>query len=174
MKTGLLLVDMQNQLLESNPHHLSQMMTGVQQLVDDFRQSGQPIIFVRHHDQDMPINSRDWEITPQLEPLTGEKIIDKAYNSAFKNTDLQDYLKSQEIGQLIIVGMQVEYCIDATIKSAFDLDYQVIVPKGLSSTFDNPLLSAQTLITHYEAIWQGRFAQLLSLKEILKKKEYGN
>ncbi|WP_257616446.1 isochorismatase family protein [Streptococcus parauberis] len=103
-----------------------------------------------------------------MSPQKDEKIIDKTFNSAFKKTDLKEYIDNQAIIQLVIVGMQTEYCIDATVKSAFDLDIPVILPIGLTSTFDNLLMSAQTLIAHYSDIWQGRFAQLLSLEDLIK------
>ena len=49
------------------------------------------------------------------------------YNSAFKNTNLDAYLKSQGIQDLIIVGMQSEYCIDTSIKVAFELGYSCLL-----------------------------------------------
>lgn len=94
----------------------------------------------------MPLGSGDWEIYPSLNPQMEDKIIDKSFNSALKKTDLKEYIDDQEISQLVIVGMQTEYCIDSTIKSAFDLDISFIVPFGLTSTFDNSLMSSQTLI----------------------------
>ncbi|OHY29838.1 Isochorismatase [Streptococcus parauberis] len=168
MKEALLVVDMQNQLIEEGPYQLIQMVEGIQKLIANFRETKQPVIFVRHNGLGLPLGSRDWEIYPSLSPQKGEKIIDKTFNSAFKKTDLKEYIDNQAIIQLVIVGMQTEYCIDATVKSAFDLDIPVILPIGLTSTFDNSLMSAQTLIAHYSDIWQGRFAQLLSLEDLIK------
>ncbi|KHD45819.1 Isochorismatase [Streptococcus uberis] len=159
---------MQKQLIAENPYHLPQMLEGIQSLIAHFRETNHPIIFVRHNDLGMPLGSLDWEIDSSIAPMDGERLVDKSYNSAFKDTNLKTYLDELEITTVIVVGMQIEYCIDATIKSAFDLGYHVIVPKGLVSTFDNNLMSADTLIKHYEGIWAGRFAQLQHINEMIK------
>lgn len=59
--------------------------------------------------------------------------------------------------------MQTEYCIDATCKSALERGYQVILPKGGTTTYDNDFLSAEMLCRYYEEkIWNGRFASVLA------------
>ena len=56
-----------------------------------------------------------------LQPLQeGERIFEKCYNSAFKDTGLEEYLKEKKITDIILGGLQTEYCIDATCKSAFE------------------------------------------------------
>lgn len=42
-------------------------------------------------------------------------------------------------------GLQTNFCIDATVKSAFERGYNVIVPKGTNSTFDNDYMNAETI-----------------------------
>ena len=36
----------------------------------------------------------------------------------------------------MIVGLQTEFCLDATVESAFDRGYKVYLPHGTNSTFD--------------------------------------
>lgn len=65
-------------------------------------------------------------------------IFDKNVNSAFKSTGLLEYLKQKEETEIIVVGLQTDYCIDATIKAGFEHGFKMIVPAGTNSTFDNP------------------------------------
>ena len=103
------------------------------------------IVYVRHHDEELILNSDGWQIDSRITPRQDDKIFEKEYNSAFKNTNLDAYLKSQGIQDLIIVGMQSEYCIDTSIKVAFELGYRVIVPKDATTTFDNDIISGKVL-----------------------------
>ena len=49
--------------------------------------------------------SRGWEIYGSIAPEIGEQVVDKRYNSAFKETHLQSYLTNHDIEHLIIVVM---------------------------------------------------------------------
>ena len=74
----------------------------------------------------------------------------------------------------MVVGMQTEYCVDTTIKSAFDYEYKMYVPIDANTTFDNDHLSAEAIHKFYnQDIWDKRFADVISMKEaveILKNK----
>ena len=66
-------------------------------------------------------------------------------------------------------GMQTEYCVDSTIKAAFELGYAITVPFGCTSTYDNRLFHAPDLITYYERyIWNGNLAQGEPMEKVLE------
>lgn len=113
--------------------------------------------------------SRGWEIYGSIAPETGEQVVDKRYNSAFKETYLQSYLTNHDIEHLIIVGMATNYCVDTTIKVAFEFGYDLSVIKNGTTSFDDRKIAAEQLIQHYENIWDRRFAQVADLEEILKE-----
>ena len=77
----------------------------------------------------MFLGSPAWEIHSAIAPLPGETIIEKRYSSAFKDTGLDDTLKEKNIRTLVVCGMQTEYCVDASVKSAFERGYKVFIPK---------------------------------------------
>ena len=55
----------------------------------------------------------------------------------------------------MIVGLQTNYCIDATVKSAFERGYAVIVPEGTNTTFDNDYMTGETAVRYYnEDVWE--------------------
>ena len=54
------------------------------------------------------------------------------------------------------------------IKSTFERGYKVIVPSGMNSTFDNDYLDKKRALRYYQKwIWQGVFANCISLKETI-------
>jgi nicotinamidase-related amidase len=127
--TVLLVVDMQEVLIAEKPIFQQQLIENVKDIINFCRSNQVEVIYVRHQDNEegspLVVDSPGWQIYHEIKPKDYEKIIDKKFNSAFYQTDLDVYLKSKSIENIIIVGMQTEYCIDSTIKSAFDLNYHV-------------------------------------------------
>lgn len=54
-------------------------------------------------------------------------------------------MESKDIDSIILVGLQTEYCIDATCKSAFDFEYKIIILEETNTTFDNQYLSGEKI-----------------------------
>ena len=72
----------------------------------------------------------------------------------------------------MIIGLQTNYCIDATIKSAFERGYKVIIPKGTNSTFDNKYMSGEVTFKYYnEEVWEGLVESVTMKKAIELLKE---
>ena len=83
------------------------------------------------------------------------------------NKDFTDYVKDENT--LMIVGLQTNFCIDATVKSAFERGYKVIVPQGANSTFDNDYMSGEETYKYYnDMMWPKRFATCVSVDEAIK------
>lgn len=64
--------------------------------------------------------------------------------------------------------MATNYCIDATVKVAFEWGYEVAVVEHGTTTFATPDIAANILIDYHEKIWANRFAQVDDLETILK------
>lgn len=172
-QTALLLIDIQSSLIEDHPDHEQSLIHDIQTLLTKARETKMEVIFVRHDDgvgTTLTKGMTGWDIYEGLQPLPSEKIFDKFYNSAFKETGLQAYLKEKDIQTLIITGLQCEYCIDTTIRVAFELGYQLLVPKGCTSTFSNTYLSGEQLVSYYEqTLWNHRFATIVDVDHIVKE-----
>ena len=96
----------------------------------------------------------------------------KTINSCFGNPDFKNYMESQDEKTIIVIGLQTNFCIDATIKSAFERGYHVIVPKEANSTFDNDYMDAETTYKYYnEMMWPERFAECITVEETVKMLE---
>lgn len=168
MNTSLLVIDIQNQVVAEKPFAIEERLALWQESIVQARQEGIEVIYVRHSDEELVEGSPGWDIHASVAPMPGEKIVDKHFNSAFKGTDLQAYLEKQGIEKLIIMGMATNFCVDTTIKVAFELGYQLAVIKEGTTTSFAGNLSVMDLIDHYQSIWSWNFAQVDTLENILR------
>ena len=110
-----------------------------------------------------------FEIADEVAPLEGEKVFVKRINSCFGNREFTAYLEAAKDDTLMIVGLQTNFCIDATVKSAFERGYHVVVPEGTNSTFDNAYMSGETTCAYYfHEVWPDLFADCVSMDEALE------
>jgi len=169
-RTVLLAVDVQTALINRHPYNEEKVLANIGELLAYCRDHGIEVVFVRHdggRDDELAYGSDGWQIHGAAAPLEGEKIFDKRFNSAFRNTGLKEFLDAQNTSRIILVGLQTEYCIDATLKAAFEYGYDVVIPEDTTSTFDNSGISAKQLSDFYtEKIWNHRFAAVLSMDKV--------
>lgn len=170
--TILLVVDVQTALMEEHPYNEEKVIENIQKLISYSRNKGIEVIYVRHDDgpgTELENNTRGWQIFDKVAPKDTDKIFEKNFNSAFRKTGLKEYLDSKKIRKLILTGLQTEYCIDATVKSAFEQEYEVIIPEETNSTFDNPYLTGKQLYEFFNyTLWNNRFAKVMPLEDIMK------
>ena len=81
-----------------------------------------------------------------------------------------EYLKAKNEKAIMVVGLQTDFCIDATIKSGFEHGFKMIVPEYTNSTFDNKYFNKETAYRYYnEMMWPNRYAECISMEAALKK-----
>ena len=156
----LLVVDMQKALTEDEElYDAEAFMDRNICLIDAARKNNVEVIFVQHdagEGSGFSVGDEDFEIDPRVAPKDGEKVFVKTINSCFGNKDFKVYMEQQEDKRLMVIGLQTNYCIDATVKSAFERGYDVIVPEGTNSTFDNDYMTGETTVAYYnEDVWDG-------------------
>lgn len=167
MKTALIIIDVQNILVETG-FQTKQMLDKISYLQEEARLKNVEIIYIQHIESPEAAHSEEWELSPLLNRRTYEKVFQKNYNSIFKETRLKEYLDKQEIKQLILCGMQTEYCVDTSVKVGFEFGYHLIIPEGTVTTFDGEDPSAEDINDFYQTIWAERFATVLDYKAIFK------
>ena len=154
----LLVVDMQKGLVTDDLYAFDTFMERVVRIIDAARKQHTEVIYVQHDagpGSGMSAGDSDFEIADQVQPEPGEKIFVKTINSCFGNKDFREYMELQEDKRLMIVGLQTNYCIDCTVKSAFERGFEVIIPEGTNSTFDNDYMTGETTCRYYnEDVWE--------------------
>lgn len=170
---ALLIVDVQKAMVDDHPFREKELLENIEKLLETARQHRVEVIYVRHDGgigDELEPRTAGWKIDPSVTPAPAEKIFDKEFNSAFKDTGLQEYLSEKNIGTIVLVGMQTEYCIDATCKVAFEYGFSVLIPEGATTTYDNEFFSGADIVKYYEQkIWNKRFADVISLEETMKR-----
>ena len=167
----LLVIDMQKGLVDEDLYDYENFLDRTLRLVEAARKNGIEVIFMQHDagpGSGMSAGDEAFEMIDELRPEAGEKVFVKTINSCFGNRDLKAYLEQQEDKRLMVIGLQTNYCIDATVKSAFERGFDVIIPEGTNSTFDNNYMSAETTVRYYnEDVWE-EIVDAVSMEEALK------
>ena len=167
----LLVVDIQKGITDSRLYAFDTFIDRTARLIGAARENGVEVIYVQHDDgpgTGFSAGDRDFEIADPVKPEAGEKVFTKTINSCFGNKAFTEYMAAQEDKRLMIIGLQTNYCIDATVKSAFERGYQVIIPEGTNSTFDNDYMTGETTYRYYnENMWPGRFADCVTFDEAM-------
>ena len=171
----LIVIDIQKGITDERLYDFVGFIRNVTGIIDAARKNGVEVIYVQHDDgpgTGFSVGDRDFEIADQVAPKENEKVFIKKVNSCFGNVDFADYLKGSGEKELMIVGLQTNFCIDATVKSAFERGYKVIVPGGANSTFDNNYMDSETTYRYYnEMMWPERFANCIPIDEAVKMME---
>jgi nicotinamidase-related amidase len=169
MKQALIVIDVQEVFFNHPQYNLfnyKQLVSNINELIQQAREKNIPVIFIQHTEQDEQDSlfegKDDWKLHKGLAIASDDKIIQKTKWDAFYQTELLDYLKKNEIEQLIFAGAQTEFCLDTTIRAAYSLGFQNnLLVKDTHSTVDGAVLKASDIINHHETLWNNRFVTVI-------------
>lgn len=170
--TLLLIVDVQNAIADKEPYMFDKVLANIKTLLEHYRKMKLPVIFIQHDDgigSELEVNTHGWQIVKDIAPLPGERIIAKRFNSAFRETGLEKELLDMHIQNLIVVGLQTEYCIDTTIRVAFEKGFTVIIPEATNTTVDGKFLKAKDIYEHHHHLFNNRFGAIVEIEKVLKE-----
>ena len=166
----LLVIDMQKGIVDEDLYAFDSFMDRTVRLIDAARKNNVEVIFVQHDagkGSGLSVGDEAFGIIDRIRPMQDEKVFVKTINSCFGNKDFKAYMEQQEDKRLMIVGLQTNYCVDATVKSAFERGFDVMIPEGTNSTFDNNFMSAETTVRYYnEDVWE-EIVDSVTLEEAL-------
>lgn len=166
---ALVIIDVQKAMKDcfGGAWKIDEVLNNLVELLTVARAYKTPVIYVQHSESkgEFLRKTSTWEICDQIKPMAHEPCFEKIYCDAFKDTDLAEYLKEKGITDLMLTGLQTEYCIDTTIRNVFSRGYSLKGVKGGHSTFDHDALKAETVIEYHESIWDKRFLDLMTVEE---------
>lgn len=168
----LIVIDMQKALMDDELYNLNGLLDNVSKLIEAARANRVEVIYVQHdagEGSGFSVGDEAFEIADEVAPQAGEKVFVKRASSSFTNREFAAYLEKEEGDTLLIVGLQTNFCIDATVKSAFERGYDVFIPEGTNSTFDNDYMTGETTYNYYmNEVWPDLFADCVSMDEALE------
>ena len=165
-KEALLLIDIQNFYFKGGEVELVDpdvATANAKQVLADFRTKGKLVVHVKH--QFEPGGS----IHESVYPLDSEKVITKTEVNAFMKTDLLEYLRENEIEQLVFAGMQTHMCLEAATRAAYDYGFSCIVIGDACATRNLKILDKEITA---ENVHFSTLATLKSYAKVISVKEY--
>jgi nicotinamidase-related amidase len=140
-------------------------------LVDAARLAGVPVVFVQHCQADAGApfeeGTTHGQLHEALRPQSGDTVLKKIQSSAFDGTDLADRLQALAAGELVVCGLQSEFCVSNTTRSALALGLGVLVAEDAHSTWPSNGLSAEAIAANVNRDLRAAGATLRSTRELI-------
>lgn len=139
MKTALLVVDVQHNMVDG-PYavpNAASFLERFERRIAQARELGQPVVFVQNDGPEGDIDepgSDGWQLW--FTPAAGEKVVRKTTQNVFEsNPDLAGELRSLDVERIEIIGMQSEYCVQASARGAKSNGFLVTLKPDMHATF---------------------------------------
>ena len=172
---ALLVVDLQRAFDEPGwgPRNNPECEQNVARLIDDFRERGQAVVFVRHDSLEpgSPL-ARDHDGNAFKPELRGEPdlLVTKHVNSSFLGEpDLDGWLKQRGIDRIAVCGIQTNMCCETTARMGGNLGFDGDFVIDATHTFDHGGFDADTLSRVTAANLDGEFATVVRTADHLRR-----
>ena len=181
MKTGLILIDIQNDYFEGGKHELFKPLEAAEKakkILDTFRDKKIPIFHVQHimEFKNAPffeIGTKGAEIFDLVKPIESpyETLVVKHKPNSFLNTILKEELDKADVKNVVICGMMTHMCVDTTVRACADFGISVTLISDACTTrdleFNGNVIPAHTVNDTYMASLSGGFANVVSTENFL-------
>ena len=150
---AVLVIDVQQAFREA-PHEAfeaERVIATINQLTGRARAAGISVLFVQHESPTGPFarGAATWELAEGLRVEPGDGVIPKKASDAFHETGLADLLRELRIAEVVVCGMQSDYCVDSTVRRALALGFDVRLVDDAVTTIDNGVLKAAQITAHH-------------------------
>ena len=109
-------------------------------MINFWRNEKRPVIHIQHCSVEpkSPLrpNQPGVEFKREAMPIKGEQIFKKSVHSAFIGTNLESYLRENDIKEIVIVGLTTDQCVSTTTRMAGNLGFKVSLVSDATATFD--------------------------------------
>ena len=143
--------------------------------IDKARAEGVPVIWVQHSDEELVLQSAEWEIVSELSPLPSETKVRKTFRSSFVDTNLEDVLSSLGVSHLYVCGAETNNCVRHTCHTALEMGYDLTLISDAHTTtgfeWNGYIVDAARVIDEQNTNFMGyslpgRTAQAVSVTEL--------
>lgn len=178
MNSALLVIDVQNDYFPGGKMELEGALAAGQNaglLLQCFREHGGQHIHIQHESL-RPGATFFLPGTPGIRihdsapHYVGEPIVYKHFPNAFRETNLLEILRGWQTRRLVICGMMTHMCVDATVRAAADLGFEIWLAADACATralsHENIAVPAQQVQAAFLAALTS-YARILSSGQIL-------
>ena len=150
----------------------------IESIINLWEGAKRPIVVVQHNSVSAesvlnPLKPGN-ALKPYVKKVNPNLMVTKSVNSAFYGTpDLDEWLKTSDIHQVVIVGIQTNMCCETTARMAGNLGYDVIFVPDAMHTFDatgpdGVVISADEITRATVAsLFDGGFAKIARTTEFM-------
>lgn len=138
---ALLVIDMQLGFDDPawGPRNNPALESNVRRLLDDWRRRSAPVVHIHHAspapDGRMRLGQPGHAPKPQTRPLPAEPVFLKSVNSGLIGTGLEPWLRAQDIGCVVLVGLTTNHCVSTTARMAANLGFRTLVVADGTAAF---------------------------------------
>jgi nicotinamidase-related amidase len=137
-KTALVVIDLQKGIVtRPTAHPAAEIVAKSAKLAAAARKAGLPVVLVHvgggapgRTDQKMSMADlpADWtELVPELNRQPSDHVVMKRTFGAFTNTDLESYLRSNGVTQIVLCGISTSIGVESTARFAHELGFHVAI-----------------------------------------------
>lgn len=167
MSDVLPIIDVQNAILDgtASDERINAVTTYLNEVVErlaDLKATATskriPTILVQNDGPDghrLAVNSKGWEIRPELAPTQNDIVVHKVSNDSFHDTDLMKHLKRIGASRLIIGGCMTQFCVDTAVRRAVSSGFDVVLVSDGHCTGDSGVLKQNEIIAHHNKTLDG-------------------
>ncbi len=177
-KAALIVVDVQKAFHDAGfwgRRNNPQCEKNIETLIAHWRESGRPVVFVRHDSTNTSSLLHPSSPGNQFQDIiSGEPdlLVVKSVNSSFHGApDLHQWLQQEGITELVVCGITTNHCCETTARVGGNLGYQVFFALDATHTFDREspdgeVIAADTLATITATNLHGEFATVTTAEAL--------
>jgi nicotinamidase-related amidase len=175
---ALIIVDMQKGMARPADRNNPDAESNIAALLAAWRQAGAQVVHVRHISRSP--DSAFWpgqdgvEFQDAFVPRDDEHVVEKNVTDCFIHSGLERWLRVRGTGQLVFVGVSTTYSVEASVRSAGNLGFDVEVVSDATFTFARPDYagtprSAEELHVLALANMDGEYAAIIDTAAALRR-----
>ena len=144
-------------------------------LIRRWRESGRPIVHVRHDSvtegSSLAPGSAGNRFRPGFEPVGSEPVVSKSVNSAFIGTDLDLRLRRLGARHVIAFGISTDMCVSTTVRTGANMGWDMLLAADACDCFELPdgnggTISAEAIHAAHVATLGFEFCRVVSTREL--------
>jgi nicotinamidase-related amidase len=178
MKRALLIIDVQNEYFTGKLpiKYPDNSFNNILIAMDIAKFQKIPIVLIQHTNPSdastFAYGSNEWKIHSKVTSKHHDTVIEKTLPGSFTETNLEDWLKKDNLDTITIAGYMTQMCCDTTARQAFELGFNVEFLSDATGTLDvfnyAGYVSAEELHRSILITQAMKFSKVLKVDEWIK------